>query len=498
MTQGKKLSKELLTWLEFIRARALKEGLDFFEVIFEMVDYKEINELAALGGFPTRYPHWRFGMDFDRLSKSYTHGLSKIYEMVINTDPCYAYLLSANGLTEQKLVMAHVYGHSDFFKNNQSFSHTNRRMLDQMANHAVRVRDYQERYGVEVVEEFIDRCLSLDNLLDLNFAGIKRQSTVDTDADPYADPKVIEPTKIKAKSYMDKFVNPVEKLEAERKKLQEEQKKKPRFPESAYRDVLLFLLEHAPLQRWQQDVLGIVREEAYYFAPQGQTKIMNEGWASYWHAKIMTEHLVSDSEVIDFADVHSGTLATPPGGFNPYKIGYELFHDIEDRWNRGRFGSDWDACDDYVAKAHWDKKLGLGRQKIFEVRKLYNDLTFIDEFFTEDFCRRMKFFTFANNERTGQSEIESREFAKIKTQFLRQLTNFGQPIIEVTDGNYMNRGELLLRHVHDGMDLRQDYAELTLQNLKALWNRPVHIATLLEDKRVLWSFDGQEFSKKDQ
>ena len=150
--------------------------------------------------------------------------------------------------------------------------------------------------------------------------------------------------------------------------------------------MLLFLLEHAPLERWEHDVLSIIRDEAYYFAPQGQTKIMNEGWATYWHSKIMTEKALDASEIIDYADHHSGTLATSPGQLNPYKLGVELWRDIEDRWNKGRFGKEYDECDSFVERRHWDKRLGLGREKIFEVRKHYNDVTFIDEFLTLEFC----------------------------------------------------------------------------------------------------------------
>ena len=496
MARVKDISTELRQWHDFIRTKAREAGLDAFDTIFEMVDYNEVNEIAALGGFPQRYPHWRFGMEFDRLSKSYTHGLSKIYEMVINTDPCYAYLLSSNSLMEQKLVMAHVYGHSDFFKNNQYFAHTNRRMLDEMANHAVRVREYQEAFGVEVVEEFIDACLSLDNLLDSNFPAIKRQRThKDLNDQERAD--ALEYPKIKTKSYLDRYVNPVAEMDAQKKRRTDEAAQAKKIPESPERDVLLFLLENAPLEQWQQDCLSIVRDEAYYFAPQGQTKIMNEGWASYWHAKLMTDHLLADSEVVDFADTHSGTMATPPGGFNPYKVGIELYLDIEERWNKGQFGKEWDECDDYIARRNWDKKTGLGRQKIFEVRKLYNDATFIDEFFTEDFCRKNNFFSFSYNERSGQDEIESRDFAAVKAQFLKQLTNFGQPIIEVVDGNHLNRGDLLLKHQHDGVDLRPDYADLTLRNLQKLWGRPVHLETVLEEKPCHLSFDGREYSKKD-
>ena len=141
-------------------------GLDTFEIIFELVDYNEINEIAALGGFPQRYPHWRFGMEYDYLQKTYTYGLQKIYELVINTDPCYAYLQTGNEIVDQKLVMAHVYGHCDFFKNNMWFSKTNRKMLDGMANHASRIREYQDRYGVDTVENFIDACSAMDNLID--------------------------------------------------------------------------------------------------------------------------------------------------------------------------------------------------------------------------------------------------------------------------------------------------------------------------------------------
>src|SRR5512146_2811084 len=149
-----------------IEGYAREYGLDFFETVFEVLDYQRMNEVAAYGGFPVRYPHWRHGMEYERLSKGYTYGLSKIYEMVINNDPCFAYLLEGNSLVDQKMVMAHVYAHVDFFRNNYYFSKTNRKMIDGMANHATRVRRHIERYGIERIETFIDTCLSLDDLVD--------------------------------------------------------------------------------------------------------------------------------------------------------------------------------------------------------------------------------------------------------------------------------------------------------------------------------------------
>ena len=125
---------------EEVEGYATNFGLNFFPILYEVLDYKTMNEVAAYGGFPTRYPHWRFGMDYEQLAKSYEWGLSKIYEMVINTNPAYAYLLEGNSTTDQKIVMAHVCAHVDFFKNNYYFSKTNRKMIDGMANHASRVR----------------------------------------------------------------------------------------------------------------------------------------------------------------------------------------------------------------------------------------------------------------------------------------------------------------------------------------------------------------------
>ena len=269
------------------------------------------------------------------------------------------------------------------------------------------------------------------------------------------------------------------------------------FPERPERDVLLFLIEHAPLERWQRDVLSIVREEAYYFAPQAQTKIMNEGWASYWHSKLMTERLLTDAEVVDYADHHSGTVSMQPGKLNPYKLGLELFRDIEDRYNRGRFGKEYDECDDYVKKRDWDQQLGKGLEMIFQVRQIYTDVTFIDTFMTEEFCRDQKLFTFAKNDRSGNNEIQSRDFTKVKEQLLFVLTNSGRPFIFVQDGNFGNRGELCLWHRFEGIELKRDYAQETLRNVAALWGRPVHLETQFEDTPTRISCDGENFTEEE-
>jgi stage V sporulation protein R len=223
------------------------------------------------------------------------------------------------------------------------------------------------------------------------------------------------------------------------------------------------------------------------------TKIMNDGWASYWHSKIMTEKALDASEIISFADHHAGVVSTSSGRLNPYKLGLELLRDIEDRWNKGKFGKEYSECDDIRAKRTWDQQLGLGRQKLFEVRKLYNDITFIDEFLTPEFIEDQMLYSFRHNSRTNFYEIDSREFKKVKEKLLIQLTNFGQPFIYVQDANHNNRGELYLQHRHEGIDLKQDYARDTLRNLYKIWTRPVLLETIVEKKRSLISFDGSDF-----
>src|ERR1700678_3294216 len=252
-------------------------------------------------------------MEYDQLSKGYEYGLSKIYELVINNNPTYAYLLEANADVDQKLVMAHVFGHGDFFKNNYMFSHTNRRMMDEMANHATRVRRFIDRYGVDQVEDYIDRCLSLENLIDYHAPFIQRKPKALTDEEREARQGPVEVRGIQTnREYMRDFLNPKEFMENERKRLEAER----------------------------------------------------------------------DSEIIDYADHHSGAMGVRPGALNPYKLGIELFRDIEDRWNKGRFGKEYDEAKNLGERQKWDKGLGLGREKIFEVRRVYNDVNFIDEFMT--------------------------------------------------------------------------------------------------------------------
>ncbi len=475
------LPPELLEHMVRIKAKAIDYGLDFYETVFEVLDFDTMNQIAAYGGFPVRYPHWKWGAEYDRMSKRDAYGLGRIYEMVINNDPCYAYLQESNSVTDQKLVMAHVYGHADFFKHNFWFSKTNRKMIDEMANHATRVRRHIERHGHDTVERFLDRCLSIEHLIDPHSAFVKREGAAD-------DNGAFEPSRLPAKDYMDPFINPQKAIDAERaaheRRREASRKKSPAEPT---RDVLLFLLRHAPLEDWQADILSIVRDESYYFAPQAQTKVMNEGWATYWHSKLMTNHFLDSSEIIHYADQHSGVVHMAPGGFNPYKIGVELFKDIERRWDRGQHGAEFDRIDNIGAKKRHDDGSMKGRDKIFQVRTIYNDVNFIDEFLTPEFVERHRMHQTGRDPKTGEVKIVSRDFDRIKQTLLYRLTNMGQPMMYVVDANYLNRGELFLANKFNGLEVDAARAMPTLANLCAIWGRPVHLQARVNEEMRLFT-----------
>lgn len=465
--------------MEAIQAKAAEYGLTFCDVVFEVLDFNTMNQIAAYGGFPVRYPHWRWGMEFERLSKRDAYGLGRIYEMVINNDPCYAYLQESNSITDQKLIMAHVYGHADFFWNNFWFSQTDRKMMNTMANHATRIQRHIDRHGRETVERFLDACLSIEHLIDPYsvFGGTARSAD---------EAEHFEPSRLPAKSYMDPYVNPRSAIEAEKRDFDERRAaRRGRIPDNPTRDVLLFLMQRAPIEDWQQDCLSIVREESYYYAPQAMTKVMNEGWATYWHSKLMTEHFLEAREIVDYAEQHSGVVHMPAGGFNPYKIGVELFKEVERRWDRGQHGPAWEGLTDLGAKERYDDRSKAGRDRIFEVRRIYNDVNFIDEFLTEEFVERHRMYRYRRDPQTGQIRIVSRDWEQVKQQLLYRITNMGQPFMYVVDGNYRNRGELYLAHQWNGLDLDMAQAVDVLRNLRIIWGRPVHCQARVEDEQWL-------------
>lgn len=472
--------------LERLRAEARRlaesVGLDPWPVIFGIVDHDQLNEYSAYDGFPERFPHWSFGMSYDYFRKRSAYSGWWTYELVLNTNPAIAYLRESNSSVEHKGVMIHVYAHVDFFKNNRWFSKTPKDMIKVMHTHAERIEEYMNKYGITEVESFIDKALSVQYEIDQYSPFIKRSWDR---ADFEEDGRERELPRIPVKrDYMDRFVNPPHWLEERRARLKQAREMARKLRDEAdlikpQKDLLGFLMKHGRLENWQKDIVAMIREESYYFVPQIQTKIMNEGWAMFWQSRLMAE-FAQPNEFIDHADMVSKVLAG--GALNPYALGKLIWEDIKERWDKGRCGREWELCTDPQKKKKWDTKANLGTEKIFEVRRNYNDVTFLAEFFTEELFEKLKLFAYEYIPETGAYHITSRDFADVKKKLLFQHTNLGRPMIKVATGNYGNKGELLLLHLYNGVGLHLDEAKEVLKNIYFMWGRPVNLKTIIKRK----------------
>lgn len=449
-----------------------KFKLDPFPTRFEIVPSTVMYEVGSYA-LPGRYSHWTFGKAYHKMKTMYDFGLSKIYEVVINSNPSYAFLLETNSLLQNKLVIAHVLGHVDFFKHNAYFAQTNRRMVDDAATHARRINEYEFKYGRKVVEEFLDAVLSIEEHIDPNFFIKKQREGSKPDdekkrrspADPYEELASTQEREAAANA------------EADSKKKDERME-----PE---KDLVWFISQYSPtLQPWQRDIMSMIHDEMLYFVPQMQTKIINEGWASLIHSRIMRELDLPDHEHMEFAELHSGVVSPHRNQLNPYYLGYTILEDIERRWNEPTAEE----------QEKFGRKPGEGWAKLLEVRETENDISLLRNYLTEELCEKLDLFVYELVEEEEWTITEKR-WQKVRDQLVANMTNFGYPYIEVTDGDYRGNRELLLHHRFEGAELDTRYARKVLEYVHKLWGRPVHLDTMVEDEPRVMHFDGEDHSE---
>jgi len=444
-------------------------GLDPFPTHFEMVPASVMYEFGAYG-LPGRFSHWTHGRAYQQMKTMYDYGLSKIYELVVNTDPCYAFLMEANSVTQNKLVVAHVLAHSDFFKNNVYFSHTPRDMIDRVSLNAERIRKYEFKFGKLEVEKFLDAVLSIQEHIDPN-VFIRRKK-----AEEYEQER-------REQSLMEGAYEDLWRLDGN---TQPEKPKVRRIPEEPEKDLLLFIAENAPdLADWQRDIVQIIRSEMLYFLPQMQTKLMNEGWASYWHARIMRELELSDEEYAEFAVLHAAVVSPTPRSMNPYHVGMKIFEDIERRWDNPT----------EEERIKLKRKGGEGRAKIFEVREIHDDISFIRTYLTKQLVEDLDLYIYKKE--GNDWVVAEKDWEKIRDMIVAGMNNFGYPYILVEDGDHKRNRELYLRHSFEGQELDLNYAEKTLRYVYALWGRTVHLETVVGGKKTLLSYDGNNNLRSD-
>ena len=442
-----------------------------FGLIFTILTLKSALPISFILSVPTDAHPFHpldLGKAYHKMKTQYDYNLGRIYEMVVNSNPCYAFLLEGNSLIQNKLIMAHVLAHCDFFKNNIYFKNTSRDMVESMAAAAERFRNYEFKYGLERVEKFIDAAISIQEHIEPRLMvkegrrkeqKNKQECMCKRPETPYDDLWSLDEVKIECTCPSTR-----------------------KFPQKPEKDIMLFVLQHSrELEDWQRDIMSVIRQEMLFLAPDGNQN-HERGWATYWHLRIIREIDLNEAETVEFQNAFGNysALALPAQSIHP---GLKDLEDIEKRWeNPGQ-----------EEKKKYGRMGGEGRKDIRgqDVRKR----RFLPSQLPDQ----------GANRRTGPYlykkigydwKITDKEWEKVRDELVNNLTNCGYPHIEVQDGDFNRRGELYLKHCHEGKELDVFYLEKTLPHVYTLWGKPVHLETMLDNKKVLFSYNGEKTSKK--
>lgn len=465
----------LRTAMDHLVEVATTLGLRPPSVQFEIVSAETLYEVAAYH-FPQRFTHWTHGAAYHRQKTRYDLGLERIYELVLNTDPCMAYLLDTNSEIEHKLVIAHVLGHADFFRRNVYFRTTDRTMHQAAERHGRFIRELEDTYGIVPVEKTLDAALALSFHVDPTSVGFREKTEEEQE---YERLHPADPPTTPYDDVWNLAGKPAVTPERRPRRILEE-------PE---RDLLRFLARYSPtLEDWQRAVLDLVREEWLYFYPNMRTKVMNEGYASFWHERILENAQLTPDEHVKFRQMHVGVISSGHRyTLNPYAVGYRMWREIEDRWEHPSPEQTW-----YGRSIQ--RSGGEGLAKVFEVATTYRDSEFIRAFLTEKLVEDLDLYAydFAGDAREGKGEwrVGDAPWQVVRDALAEELTSLGIPSIAVVDADYHRRGELLLRHdvESDAMPLDLAYARRTLEMVHRLWGKAVHLETISDGEEEVLTF----------
>ena len=437
---------ELEKWNNIIEKYAVEMGLNYYPQEFEVINYKEMLGYEAYSGMPSRYPHWSFGKAYERSRTLYNYSLTGLpYEMVINSNPCLAYLMRDNTLLLQILTIAHVYGHNDFFKNNRLFAIGTdaASTLEMLKRNANLIRSYinDPSIGYEKVERILDACHALRFQVS-RIPGEKRISEEE-----------------KRRRVMEDYCNKVKENDILQQKIILDPPDLNKIPLEPEEDLLYFIMRYGHLEEWERNIIDIVRNESLYFIPQIETKIMNEGWASYWHYSILNELKLPQDLHMEFIKRHNDVIRPHIGKINPYFIGFKMFQDIEKRF---------------------------GKSKIFEVRELERDSSFLRRYLTQELCEETNLFEYVQK---GNDFIVDEVSDDIGWMNIRDtLSNTcGMGSIPCISVENLSRKDftLTLRHIYEGRELLISYAQSTLKYVKELWGGNVELRTIINDRETV-------------
>lgn len=441
-----KLNKYLKKRIDQLNSLALDMDLDWYKLSYEMVSIDVMLEVMSYG-LPTRARHWKYGQSYEYQKYSGEMGMSKVYELVLNNDPSYAFLLDTNPDIANIMVSAHVIGHSHFFKNNYLFKKTDNKMVYRAAERSQRIDDYINKYGLEKVERIMNVGFSIEKNIDFH-KGIYRK--------PLSSSK----DRIVVNGVSDQFDDI---LSAEPGFCMEIDSK---FPSSPEYDLLWFLIKYGNLEEWEKDVLSIIREESFYFYPNYYTKIMNEGFASYCHSELMQTLDLSPSEFLEYSKIHERVVQ--PGSnkmnINPYFLGFKMLHNIKEIWDK---------------KFEDGESEITGWQKMLEVVKEEDDISFIRNYLTKELCEELELFVYRYVQlNTGDTvlEIESKDLDDIKENLTKDIYNYRSPVIYVYSASKYGL-ELVHENIQDGA-LDKQHLRRVLAYIYSIWGSPIDLKTV--------------------
>lgn len=439
--------KDLIEWNEVIESKAKELGLNFYPQEFEIIGFNEMLGYEAYVGMPSRYPHWSFGKSYEKNKTLYSFNLTGLpYEMVINSNPCLAYLMRENTLPLQILTIAHVYGHNDFFKNNRLFKEGTRAKLalEMFKLDGEIIREYINAPGIGY--EKVERILDAAHAIRYNIGRVIGRKEI-------TDEEI-------RKNRIDDYKKAIENKSILDMDMVIEEPILDKIPLEPYDDVVGFIIKYGKLEEWEKDIVRIVKRETEYFMPQIETKTMNEGWASYWHYNILKSLDLPEGLHFEFLKRHNDVVAPILGGLNPYYVGFKMFEDIERRY---------------------------GKDKIFEVRAMERDVSFIRRYLTQELCEELNLFQYGKKSFDYVIEEVSDEggWKEIRDNLAFTAGLGSIPYIRVTDLNTRDL-TLTLEHVYDGRELEATYAKETLKYVQQLWGYKVRLLTKNKDNKEFY------------
>lgn len=465
-------------------------GLKYCPIEFDIIPPQKMLEIMSYH-MPTNISNWKYGRDYERLRTIYENGSGGLpYEVVINSDPSRAYLMKENTFAVQILVIAHVVGHVNFFTENRHFRETRKDIVELMAEANRRFNKYERMYGQDEVEAVVDA----GHALQLHSSPFETETAVEKFERIYKQ-KMLMSKKGKKAQFNDLVVSnktdPGEDIHLFNQQLK--RYLKLQTPIEPTEDILRYIIDNSPLlEDWHKDILEVLRVEGQYYWPQMKTKYMNEGWATFWHEKILgklfKEGLLSVSDHAQYNYSNSLVKALNPGGMNPYLIGCGMWEDVEERWDKGRHGPEYENCTNKKEKEEWDTKEGNGRKKMFEAMRTQTDWFFMQNFLTAEVVDKLKLYIYSSKEEYQHIDyvITAHEAKEIAQIIINSFAHSGIPKIEIVNGNMENTGTMMLEHRWSGANLDKKYSEETLKHIWRMWGRPVVLNTMIDDKAVTY------------